>query len=421
MRKIVFITSFTPTPDNFRGPSALHYHLFKNRPDDIDLKVYTFNFNKVPEKEIDVIGKELSCQIKVLKKGLRNIIHSRTYFKDLRVKLGLEPSYGLSNYTLPSKTKKEIDGYGPDLIWIYDESFSEIAKQFSSFKTLVCGCDCYPLFCNRMLKDDYCFSKPALHQEYLEKYRIAIHREQLMSHTANREFVVGIADAKYYQMVTGLSNVSFFPHPHYNVALKNIDFNKNQLNVLIAGTFDFYMDSAAKEILKKIIEAGDILRNHYKFTFLGKNWESFVNDFQKANFDVDYKQWVDVYSNEVVKHDIQIVPISVGVGTKGKVLDSLSHGLLTIGTKYALENIYVKNGHSCFECNSGTECVEVLKNIPSNRDVYQQIAENGRHQVLMYHDSTIIMEKILDDVLNGISYDAISEFNNVTNSLVTLV
>ena len=421
MKKIAFITGFTPTSDNYRGPSALHYHLFKHRSDDVELRIYTFNFNGVPEGEIGRVAEDLSCSIKVLKKGFVNIIRSRSYFDDFRVKFGLDPSYGISNYRLASGVKQEIGSFSPDLVWVYDESFSEIVRQFSSYKTFVCGCDCFPLFCNRMLRDVFCFSQPLLYREYLKKYQVAIYREQRMSQVVDREFVVGIADARYYELITGKTNVSFFPHPHYNVCEKEISFNKNKLNVLVAGARDFYMDSSSKEILGKIIESKDELRNHYKFTFLGKNWDSFVERFQQANFDVDYKQWVDVYSDEVVKHDIQIVPISVGVGTKGKVLDSLAHGLLTIGTSFALENIYVKHGHSCLECNSGVECVDFLKRILLDKPTYQQIAENGRRQVLFYHDGRKIIKKMLDDILGNIAYDAISEFNNVVNSLKPLV
>ena len=43
------------------------------------------------------------------------------------------------------------------------------------------------------------------------------------------------------------------------------------------------------------------------------------------------------YIEEICKHDIQVTPICIGTGTKGKVLDAIANGLLVIGSWYALE------------------------------------------------------------------------------------
>lgn len=75
-------------------------------------------------------------------------------------------------------------------------------------------------------------------------------------------------------------------------------------------------------------------------------------------YEVECKSWVEVYAGEVIKHDIQLFPISVGSGTKGKVLDALSMGLLCIGSEIAMENIYVKHGHSCYLYHNVSDVVE---------------------------------------------------------------
>jgi hypothetical protein len=41
--------------------------------------------------------------------------------------------------------------------------------------------------------------------------------------------------------------------------------------------------------------------------------------------------FVDVYLDEIIKYDIQLTTISVGTGTKGKVLDALANGLMVMG------------------------------------------------------------------------------------------
>jgi len=103
--------------------------------------------------------------------------------------------------------------------------------------------------------------------------------------------------------------------------------------------------------------------------------------------------WVDDYAEELVQHDIQIVPISYGTGTKGKVLSALANGLLVVGSKYALENIAVKNNESCVQYQNASDVANLLLKIAREKDKYQAIAEKGRTQVRHYHNP----EKISKD------------------------
>ena len=89
----------------------------------------------------------------------------------------------------------------------------------------------------------------------------------------------------------------------------------------------------------------------------------------------------------MISYDIQMTPISVGTGTKGKVLDALANGLLVIGTRYALENIQVENGVSCIEYRNVNELLDILYDIPYHISRYEEIAINGRKAVLSHHDS----------------------------------
>ena len=65
--KIVLFTNFTPTRDNYRGPSAMMYHFFKNRPEDCKVLVFTTNSNHVSPELIKKVEEELNAEIVVLK------------------------------------------------------------------------------------------------------------------------------------------------------------------------------------------------------------------------------------------------------------------------------------------------------------------------------------------------------------------
>ena len=81
------------------------------------------------------------------------------------------------------------------------------------------------------------------------------------------------------------------------------------------------------------------LKKNYTITFLGKGWERHVKDLRSSGYEVNHIKFAPNYIEEINKHDIQITPISIGTGTKGKVLDAVANGLLVIGSWYALENI----------------------------------------------------------------------------------
>ena len=106
--------------------------------------------------------------------------------------------------------------------------------------------------------------------------------------------------------------------------------------------------------------------------------------------------FVDVYVDEIIKYDIQLTPISVGTGTKGKVLDAIANGLLVIGTPYAMENIAVEDGTSCFIYNTAAELINKLDDIYNNITIYEQMAGNGRKAILEHHDRTLVSKQLFD-------------------------
>jgi hypothetical protein len=136
------------------------------------------------------------------------------------------------------------------------------------------------------------------------------------------------------------------------------------------------------------------LKEHYVITFLGKGWEKHVEALRNSGYEVEHIKFAPDYIEEVTKHDIQITPIAIGTGTKGKVLDALANGLLVIGTPYALENIAVKHGESCVEYSQPHEVISVLMDIPKNLKNYEDMAAKGKKQVLLAHSPKQISSQL---------------------------
>ena len=127
---------------------------------------------------------------------------------------------------------------------------------------------------------------------------------------------------------------------------------------------------------------------------MGKGWERHAEALRQAGYDVKHITFAPYYVEEVFKHDIQLTPICIGTGTKGKVLDALANGLLVLGTPYALENIAVEHGKSCIEWRNADEVPGILLDIAANREKYEQMATAGRDAVLKEHDPALIAAQL---------------------------
>ena len=134
--------------------------------------------------------------------------------------------------------------------------------------------------------------------------------------------------------------------------------------------------------------------SHYTITFLGKGWERHVEALQSMGIEVNHIKFAPDYIEEIIKHDIQVTPITIGTGTKGKVLDALANGLLVLGTPYAMENIAVEHGTSCMVWRTPQELLQVLQDIPQRIEHYEQMAEAGRNMVLEHHNREKIAKEL---------------------------
>ena len=223
--------------------------------------------------------------------------------------------------------------------------------------------------------------------------------------------LVGEEDANFLKKMNPGIQAHFIRHPHYETAKlyenetlrhenENEDDNKKsfhqpRIKLLIAGQYNLYMRQSADELLGELKNCKiEELKNAYTITFLGKGWEKHVETLRNAGYEVEHIRFALDYIEEICKHDIQITPIAIGTGTKGKVLDALANGLLVIGTPYAMENIAVKHGESCIEYRTPQEVIEVLKDIPQNIRKYEDIALAGRNAILKYHGWSVVSQTL---------------------------
>ena len=391
--KVVVVTGFTPTPENTRGISGLLYAILKYRPEYIDLKIISFNFNKISIEQIKELEKDLQSSIMIQRPPRWVFFFNNIWgwrFNKFFMSEPLECSY--VSKSLIKNVRKEH----PDLIWCYPYFFYRLANKMPDMKVVLSGCDCEALINVRKFVTKSCLKgTKALRHTYIMLKR-GLHFESRWNEPNLKIHFVGEEDKCFYERVYGYHNAYFIRHPHYSLHDKEVNFNKPKLKVIMTGGYDIYTEDDVDMMLPNLIKYNDELHLLFEFTILGKNWEPLKRKFEACGFECTFKTWVDDYAQELVQHDIQIAPISYGTGTKGKVLSALGNGLLVVGSKFAFENIEVVTQESCVQYQKASDVAELLLNIAYEKDKYQAIALKGRAQVRNYHNPKIISKEFFE-------------------------
>lgn len=392
---IVLISQITPASDNIRGTSALPYHLMVKRDMNINITIYSFNGNNLPSEQIDEVEKELNVKIKSISQPswLKWVLKFHLLF--IRVLL----NYPIFNYMkLSDRIVKEIKSMNPDGIWFYGQDISRVVKQFHGFKRVHTLPDCESLYYYRMLGQRFVFNSSMTFWKNIMMYPKYLRMERSYENNDSVTYhLVGKEDAKSLRNINPGIKAKFILHPHYNVLepKKEIAFSIPKIKLLIAGQYNQYMIQSADELIAEMCKNCD-LANNYLVTFLGKGWEQHVAELQNAGYEVNHIKFAPTYMEEVCRHDIQITPIAIGTGTKGKVLDAIANGLLVIGTPYAMENIAVESGKSCLEYENAEQAITILLDISQHKSHYEQIAEIGREVILKFHERATVSKQLFD-------------------------
>jgi hypothetical protein len=390
------MTLSTPTYNNVRAASALPYHLIMGAKElgDIDFEVYSYNINEIDAAGIAETERSLNVRLHLLQKPWWVTWMFRLHLGILRVLL--KYPY-LSYLRVPEETIKKIKSSNPDIIWIYGEEIAGIAKTFEGIKRIVTMPDCESMFYYRMLRQRWATKHLSQILRYAFAYWQYRSMERRNCHANVIYHFVGETDAEFFKNINPSSKAIFLRHPLYAFnELKKIAFSEPKIKLLFAGRYDFYCEHGSNELLDAMLGRKQDLINNFEITFLGKGWETWNERLKTAGFVSSHIKFAPNYITELQKHDIQINAIDVGTGTKGKVLDAISNGLLAFGTNYALENVAVRNGESCVQYSTVEEAMDRLMDICAHRNQYEQMAENGRKIVLLEHDRGKIADTLFD-------------------------
>lgn len=394
--RISLISLSTPTFNNVRAASALPYHLMvgAKAAGNVEFEVYSYNVNHIDADGIAETERELGVKIRLLERPWWMTWMFRLRLGMLRVLL--KYPY-LSYLRIPGRITEEIKSASPDIIWIYGEEIAGFAKKFEGFRRVVTMPDCESMYYHRLLAKRFAITG----RLRILRYAFAYWQYRFMEQNGFQRGVayhfVGRADAEFYKAINPNADAMFLRHPLYAYdASRPIRFSNEKIKLLFAGRYDFYCRHGSDELLGAMVARRRDLADGYEITFLGKGWETWNETLRAAGFSSSHIAYAPNYIEELRKHDIQVNAVDVGTGTKGKVLDAIANGLLAFGTRYALENIAVRNGESCVEYATAGQAMDMMLDIRAHRAKYEQMAERGRQEVWREHDRARIASALFN-------------------------
>lgn len=389
------ITVMTPAAENVRGTSALPYHLLVHRDKGIRVELYSFNLNQLDEEQVRQTARRLDVTIHILPIPKWYTWFFRLHLLVFRLLL----SYPIGNYIKLKKADvRRIRALEPDGIWIYGEELSRVSRQFSEYRRVHTLPDCESLYYYRMMGNRFSLSSARMYWRYALMYPKYVNMERRFDRGGNVSYhLVGKADAEQLRTVSPGIRARFIRHPHYEIRHDDERGDGGfhaPVRILVAGQNNVYMSQGARELVEVLcnkykVEDTD-LRKHYELTFLGKGWETYAEHLRLVGWNVNVTRFAPDYIEEIRKYDIQITPISIGTGTKGKVLDALANGLLVMGTEYAMENIAVEHQESCIVYQDAAEVVSYLEDMVGNAERYERMALNGKRRVQELHGRELL-------------------------------
>jgi hypothetical protein len=101
-----------------------------------------------------------------------------------------------------------------------------------------------------------------------------------------------------------------------------------------------YAGNHTELVLRSIAENSSARAEHY--IIHGK--EAPAHWFMDNNISYEHISWVEDYAELLRSIDVQIFPIAIGTGTKGKVLSALASGVISIGSAESFANIRAQLG-----------------------------------------------------------------------------
>lgn len=106
--------------------------------------------------------------------------------------------------------------------------------------------------------------------------------------------------------------------------------------------------------------------------------------------------YVDDLDKIMERSHAMLVPISIPVGNRTRVIDGMSSGLVVVGhTNLSLGNPFLINGINCLLANTGREIVQALEAVYRDEDLRKKLSRNARTMYELTYGDQVAHETLI--------------------------
>jgi hypothetical protein len=380
----------------------LLYQLLRYRPANTAVDLYYYDLVGTPDHliENDLPSLQLReiCKLPLTKEQPKKKSPTSPFDWILkRIRIGHPPTQDAPEPPLPGQVSlfqpdhlvvNKINAAKPDVVWLYPYWLVNWIESIECKNAIISGMDSACLHYERSLRYGN-WSRPEEAQAYVDHLALNSNLENKVARTHARVHMVGQKDAEKFNSITNTQKAFFVPYPyhHYKALRKDLEQCKEEINIAVTGgNYETYVGDHLRRIVAALTRSHNTaLRGTYHFHFVGNGYADYAAMLSNSGFAVSSHPWVDDYASMLSSFQLQVFPIAVGTGTKGKVLAALASGLLAIGSKLAFENINIVPGTDSIVYSEPEDLVKILDDIHQNRSVYAEMAKRATRRTRKFH------------------------------------
>jgi len=315
-----------PRRENVNGPSGLLYQLIKSRPLHVSVTVFLIGEGAGTHLNFPEVLNLADSGVKFILCTAPSKLNQAPWYWPLGARR-------IAGFDLPSLSDF-------DAVWAYPYWFAPFLQKIQ-LPVLISGMDCATLLYWRKLKNTSLKSPIKFLRSSAGLIANAFFESRYLRH--HQVHVVGKADAKALQRFS--VNANFMSHPtlDYQPTDRPYRHPERPIIFLLSNPGDpFYGShrylSWVRDLFKRSVDEHLIhLIVHKATPDSSIAIEAVARHYPRVT--VEFVTWVDDYSKLLSMIDIQLFPLDVGAGTKTSVLTALQHGVHTVCSPIAAENV----------------------------------------------------------------------------------
>ena len=192
--------------------------------------------------------------------------------------------------------------------------------------------------------------------------------------------------------------IHYIPPYFFEVEKETPSFDERDGMLFIGGFNHTPNQDAMLWFLKDIYEP--LHQQGIKLTIVGSNVPTFIYEYKKQFKLLEIVSNISTPNLNALysKIKLSIVPLRVGAGVKGKVIEAMSKGVPVAGTFLAFEGIPKDDDFPYVGYNYPNELIDNILHLHSNKDAWNKYSSYGK-QYVTEHFNKDIMKQIFSKLV----------------------